>query len=323
MIFMADLANRENQLRHWLKSQLNTTDFSLRRLAGDASFRGYYRLEQNHTHYVVMDAPPPKEDCRPFVDIANQLKAINLNAPEICFKDLDNGFLLLSDFGDISLESMAFSDKGQMLYQKAIDDLIVLQENLDSKDYAPFDANHIKDELNLFKIWYLKKHLNLNQYPDLDKDFNYLIDICLSQKQVAIHRDYHSRNLMVIDNKHLGILDFQDAMLGPISYDLASLLKDCYVDLGETTRESLITYYLEKSAQFSLNDVESFTHTFNLMAAQRHLKAVGIFCRLNYRDNKANYLKELPLTLKYLRNIADKTSELSNLSQLFHDLYAN
>jgi aminoglycoside/choline kinase family phosphotransferase len=270
-----------------------------------------------------MDAPPEKEDCAPFVQIAKKLSEIGLNAPIIHRQSLKEGFLVLSDFGDCLLEQAIQCEPLPPLYQQAIDELISLQCKLDKTLFNPFDATHIRQELSLFDTWYLKKHLGLKNHPDLSKLYEFLIDEALSMPSVAMHRDYHCRNLMRLSTGGIGILDFQDMMQGPILYDLASLLKDCYLDLGKDRRASLVNYFLDNNPLLSSEFKNDCQRSFDLIACQRHLKASGIFCRLNYRDNKANYLSELPLVLKYLRATADKYSELRLLKDLLNEIKTN
>lgn len=309
---------REEKLHHWL-SGLIKSPFSISPLKGDASFRCYCRVNAGNKTFIAMDAPPEKENCLHFVQIAQALREHGLNAPEIIAQNLPEGFLLLSDFGDETLDTYQQKNNALKLYQSAIDNLICLQNALPSNHLAPFDKTHMRFELSLFEDWYLKKHLSLKHYPDLTHAFDALIEQAASMSQVAIHRDYHSRNLMVTAKQTLGILDFQDMMRGPILYDLVSLLKDCYVDLGCELRDDLVTYYLDNpKAQYAQNRTQ-FIDDFNCVGLIRHLKAAGIFCRLNYRDNKKHYLKELPLTLKYIADAADSKTELTKIQDLFHD----
>lgn len=267
--------------------------------------------------------PPEKEDCKPFLAIASSLADIKLQSPAIVHQSLEQGFLVLSDFGDEKLEYFATGNEGETLYKKAIDDLIALQTKLPSDGFSLFDTAHMNYELSLFTDWYLKEHLGLKSLPDLTELFACLIDNALSMPSVTIHRDYHCRNLMVQADKSIGLLDFQDMMRGPILYDIASLLKDCYVDLGQKARQRLLDYYLDNNPLCDNHFKKNCERAFDLMAAQRHLKAIGIFCRLNHRDGKPSYLLELPLVLKYLRETADNYHELGLLKDLLNEIKEN
>jgi len=267
-----------------------------------------------------MDAPPEQEDCLPFVRVAGFLEAMNLNAPRIIEASLDNGFLLLTDLGTRQyLEKLEHEpDSAAALYSDAIASLVIMQRRGTAyqSSLPPYDETLLRFEMSLFHDWLCGTHLGLS-FGDADESrwqhcCDLLVENALNQPQVFVHRDYHSRNLMVRDKDNPGILDFQDAVEGPLTYDLVSLLKDCYVrwPAGQVRQWALDFYFqLDLAIREQVNELE-FLRQFELMGAQRHLKAAGIFARLAHRDGKKGYLEDIPRTLSYIVELEAEYEDL-------------
>ncbi len=308
-----------------IKNQLNSLypnqDINLELLKGDASFRRYFRLYLDKTGHstsslIVMDAPPETEPLQPFLASTIKLKQAHLPVPLIHHQDTELGYLVLDDFGNKDLLSVLSSDNAYALYKKAIDHLKPLQQLPVDKSLPVFDSEQLIKEFGLFEDWYLKKHLQLSGVK-LDNVFSYLHDACINQPYVLTHRDYHSRNLMVLDNQDIGILDHQDLMLGPISYDLVSLLKDCYIDWPRQQTHEMIDYFIHNNA---VGNPDDFKQSFHLTGVQRHLKAIGIFSRLAHLYDNPSYPKYIPRVLKYVLEIADKEPKLNSLARLIRTI---
>jgi len=309
---------RLNEVNNWLIEFFQSENYQLKEASSDASFRRYFRVLYQNRTWILMDAPPAHEDTGPFVDVATFLFENGINVPKIEGKNSQLGLLLLSDFGNTPYLDVLNADKEGQLYYPAIDSLIDIQQ-CPIKDNLPvYDRALLQQEMMLFPEWFLAKHLDIAIPSFLQDTFDRLIDNALEQPQVFVHRDYHSRNLMHTAENSPGIIDFQDAVIGPITYDLVSLLRDCYISWPDEKLTLWIDYYLHHTQQQGLLlgvSKEQFTRWFDLMGLQRHIKVLGIFCRLNYRDNKANYINDLPLTLHYVKKICNKYPEFSDLSQ--------
>ncbi len=317
---------RHNEIHHWLKKILQSTPYSLDTASSDASFRRYFRVTTDKQSWILMDAPPAQEDTKPFIKVASFLYQHGVHVPEIIAQDEQLGFLLLSDFGNQPYLELLNNQSVESLYQSAIDSLITIQTIAsDAINLPPYDQALLQQEMDLFPRWFLEQHLSVEPPSFLQSTFDLLIDNALEQPQVIVHRDYHSRNLMHTVQNSPGIIDFQDAVIGPISYDLVSLLRDCYISWPEQTLADCIDYYLTQAQQKGLLvgiSTEQFTRWFDLMGLQRHIKVLGIFCRLNYRDNKPNYINDLPLTLHYVKQISAKYPEFSELHRFLEQLPA-
>lgn len=322
---------RLQQLKHWLSQHFNsdqsTECFRLTVASADASFRRYFRVHYNSSTMIAMDAPPDKEDCAPFVKIAKRLFNASIHAPEILAENHDQGFLLLSDLGDTQYLSVLNEDSANALYKDAIDTIIKIQ-GVSTENLPGYDRALLHTEMQLFVDWFLQQHLGLTltdeQLKNLELSFECLIESALQQPQFFVHRDYHSRNLMQINENNPGVIDFQDAVTGAVTYDLASLLKDCYISWPRQQVENWVDYYLQQSYEKKLID-RSFTLDdvllwFDLMAAQRHLKAIGIFARLNIRDNKPGYIKDIPRTFAYLIDSCERYPLLIPLKSVLQEL---
>lgn len=293
--------------------------------SADASFRRYFRVRGEES-YILMDAPPPQEDCRPFVKIAAYLEQMGLHSPRVLQADLERGFLLLTDLGSTLYlaELEKNPSRAAELYDDALNALLVLQQKGSAyqKELPCYDAKTLRFELSIFHDWLCERHLGINLSGTEERLWSaccdYLIENALQQEMVFVHRDFHSRNLMVTDTNNPGIIDFQDAVEGPITYDLVSLLKDCYVKWpAEQIVQWAMSFYdrLQFDVQSNL-DADTFLRQFDLMGVQRHLKAAGIFARLLHRDGKHGYMQDVPRTLSYIVDIAPRYAELEFLSDL-------
>lgn len=314
---------REQKIIQWLENDLGYKRYTLKPASADASFRRYFRLYDkiNTDSKIVMDAPPDKEDSHPFIKIAQSFYALGLNVPKVYAQNFESGFFLLSDLGSIDYLQALDKDNATRLYQDAIQALITLQCN-NTLSLPLYDTALLQQEMNLFVDWYLVKHrqiqLTTAEQQMLNDSFALLTASALSQPQVCVHRDYHSRNLMLTADNNPGVLDFQDAVIGPISYDLVSLLRDCYVAWPEEQVSAWCRYYYQltiKKALLKEVSYSQFERWFDLMGLQRHLKATGIFARLNYRDGKSGYLKDIPRTLAYVAAVSGKYPELKAFNQ--------
>ena len=321
-------------LTAWLQARAARFALDLSSLApasSDASFRRYFRLASaspSRASVIVMDAPPGKEDCRPFVAVAARFAAAGLHVPAVLDQDLEQGFLLLSDLGTTTYLARLDSASAPALYGAASDALVRLQVASRPDGLPPYDRALLSRELELFPEWYVTRHhdhpLTSTERADLDRVFELLLANNLAQPQVDVHRDYHSRNLMVAE-PNPGILDFQDAVRGPITYDLVSLLRDAYVQWGEEQVLDWTIRYWEKARRAQLpvaTDFADFWRDFEWMGLQRHIKVLGIFARLYHRDGKDNYLADLPLVLHYTRRAAERYRAMKPLLRLLDKLEA-
>lgn len=315
------MSEREAARQNWLEKNLKTFEAPTL-LAGDASFRCYFRLRSGDSSYVLMDAPPSKESCQPFIAIARTFQQLGLCVPNIFYFDPAEGFLLLSDFGDHQLLGQLNEQTVDRYYQKACEELLVIQRCQNVKDYdlPLFDAALYQRELDLFRDWYLGRHLGVSlsvmNRKIWDEINEKLIESALSQPQVCVHRDYHSRNLMVLPDDRLGILDFQDAVWGPITYDVMSLLRDCYIEWPyDRVKKWVLAFHhrLLEENLIQMTNPDQFLLWFDWIALQRHLKCIGIFSRLCYRDNKPNYLQDIPRVLRYAKMICQRYPALEPL----------
>ena len=269
-----------------------------------------------------MDAPPEKEDCHPFLLVTDLIRGVGVNAPDVISVDLHQGFLLLDDLGNKPYLDYLDEDSADSLYTDAIDALVKMQ-TIDGM-LPKYDEQFLQAEMDLFETWYLNRHLGIELDPAQKASLNdvckLLIQSAIEQPQVFVHRDYHSRNLMITDDNNPGVIDYQDAVIGPISYDLVSLFKDCYIEWPRERVELWLDLYLARITPTRLIDKATLARWFDLMGVQRHLKVLGIFARLNYRDGKAQYLDDLPLTLKYVLDACDSYEELQPLRSLFEQI---
>lgn len=307
---------RLNAIHQWLRDDLHLTDYSIEPASADASFRRYFRVSIDGATRIIMDAPPAHEDCGPFIDICERLLQAGVNAPAIYAQNLEQGFLLLKDLGSTMYLDALNEENADTLYGDAIQSLVQIQTRSCKDDLPPYDHALLSREIALFTDWLMQTHLGLTPSPDLQNDFHFLIENALAQPQVFVHRDYHSRNLTISHTHNPGVIDFQDAVLGPITYDLVSLLRDCYVSWPAARVTQWRDTFTAKAVTVSLitaDEAQQIPRWFDLMGAQRHLKASGIFARLYHRDGKSGYLKDIPRTLDYLLTVSQAYPELKNL----------
>jgi aminoglycoside/choline kinase family phosphotransferase len=286
---------RIEALKHWLQDELAFRDYTLNPASADASFRRYFRVAHDGASYIVMDAPPDREDSRPYIQVARLFYDVGLNVPEVIDEDLEQGFLLLSDLGSTLYLDVLNAETVDRLYGDALGALATLQACTQAAGLLPdYDRTRLLSEV--------------------------LAENALLQPRVCVHRDYHSRNLMVTTKNNPGILDFQDAVVGPVTYDLVSLLRDCYISWPRARVEDWALGYQELALQSGIlhegqGDPAQFLRWFDLMGVQRHLKAAGIFARLNHRDGKPGYLADIPRTLEYVIDVAARYGELTRLGE--------
>ena len=318
---------RLKQLDLWLSRLYPGQPFSLAPASADASFRRYFRatFADGHT-MIVMDAPPQHEDCGPFIRVAELFGEAGVQVPKVLAQNIEQGFLLLSDLGSTTYLAALDDASADRLYREANDALVKIQLASRPNVLPDYGEALLAREMRLFPEWYVGKHLGVTmtaaQQEVLEQAFALLNRNILAQGRVYVHRDYHSRNLMVCDNNP-GILDFQDAVYGAITYDLVSLLKDAYIRWDEERVLDWAVRYWEKARKASLPvpaDFGEFYRDFEWMGAQRHLKVLGIFARLYHRDGKEGYLKDMPLVMEYLRKACDRYRQLGPLLKLLDEL---
>jgi aminoglycoside/choline kinase family phosphotransferase len=322
------------EITAWTAHTLGTADFAIAPASADASFRRYFRvslrrpaaLAGDAMTLIAMDAPPAQEDSGPFVHVAALLRAAGVNAPEVLAAALDLGFLLLTDLGDRTYLRELTAATAPALYSDAIDALILWQRASRDGELAPYNEALLRRELDLFPDWYIARHLGITlttaQRDVLERAFRLVLDNNLAQPRVYVHRDYHSRNLMV-STPNPGVLDFQDAVYGPITYDLVSLLRDAYIAWDEAKQIDWAVRYWERARKAGLPvaaDFGEFWRDFEWMGVQRQIKVLGIFARLFHRDAKSGYLADMPLVMTYLRGACRRYVALAPLSGLLDQL---
>jgi N-acetylmuramate 1-kinase len=306
-------------MRDWLENDLLLTVTDCVPASSDASFRRYFRVTTPEQGYIVMDAPPPQENVEPFIKVATLMSNSQVNVPTIFKHNIEAGFLLLEDFGSQCFLDQLSTDNATGLYQTALDSLIALQSNtaVDSSPLPRYDHALLTRELAIFKDWYIDQLLD-SKIPDAlwQRTQSILINSALEQPSVCVHRDFHSRNLMMTTENCPGVIDFQDAVIGPITYDLVSLLRDCYIAWPESQVDAWMTAYYQRLIEAGLTtcSLVQFKRWFDLMGVQRHLKAIGIFSRLHLRDGKSGYLNDIPRTLNYVSRISSAYPELAEFS---------
>lgn len=317
-------------LTEWLAG-LGLVDAGSRRPASsDASFRRYFRLDvlepmrdKLGDTLIAMDAPPERENVPAFIHVDGLLMAAGVTVPAIVARDVERGFLLLSDLGTTTYLQRLNADNAAFMYSSAVDALLKFQLASQPGVLPEFDRAFALREMNLFPEWYVGKHLGITmtdqQKAQLDQVFDAICANVLAQQQVYMHRDYHSRNLMWLEQGNPGVLDFQDAVYGPVTYDLASLLRDAYIQWDEELVLDWVVRYWQSAKKLGLPvnpDIDAFYRDFEFMGLQRHLKILGIFCRLNYRDGKTIYMGDLPTVMDYVRKTANRYKELKPLLRL-------
>ena len=317
---------REQLIQTWISSVLGSEQFEINFLAGDASFRRYARIQFNHKTFMLMDAPPEKEDCAPFIKIDEFFAQSGVRVPQIIAKDLSQGLLLLEDFGDVLLSTLLNDDTVDAYYAQSFKQLVQLQRIDGQAEFPEYSYDKLMSEMQLFTDWLLpslKIQPTAEQSALIKRSFAILANAALAQPQVIVHRDFHSRNLMKIEGEtDLGVIDFQDAVIGADTYDLISITRDAYVQWNP---ERVYTWFkvfydLLPEAQKQQRDFAQFKKDADLMAIQRHIKILGIFVRLFERDGKSGYLKDLPRVMWYLLQESQPYSELAPFMHFINDV---
>lgn len=319
--------DRLQQIHAWLEKILPGAPFSLAPASADASFRRYFRARfADGSSRIIMDAPPSHEDCRPFLQVAQILRQAGVNAPEVFAQDLEQGFLLLSDLGDTTYLAALTPENANTLYADALGSLAAIQAASQAGVLPEYDRELLLRELMLFPEWYVARHkgvaLSDTENTQLQQVFETILAVNLAEPKVFVHRDFHSRNLMHT-SPNPGVLDFQDAVYGPITYDLASLFKDAYIHWEEEQTLDWLVRYWEIGRSLGLPvraDFNDFHRDYEFMGAQRHIKVLGIFARLYHRDGKDGYLKDMPLVMHYLKSTCRRYGELKPLLRLLDKL---
>ena len=313
---------RKQELTAWL-SDNGYDSFSLSVLSADASFRQYYRVNKNDISYAVMDCPPEDESLDSFLKITEKLQVAKLNVPEIFDCDSNKGFLVITDLGNDLYSKKLNDETVYCLYTDALEAIVKMQTKVDCTGLQDFD-NFYEVENNLYIDWFLNKHLNIEldnvTSEQINTEFKKINNILKSIPKTFVHRDFHSRNLLITDLNNPGIIDYQDAVIGPVTYDLVSLLKDCYVTWNDGLVEDMLESFFTRMKSDAINNISDFRYWFEITGLQRHIKAIGIFSRLNYRDGKSGYLQDIPRTYAYIDKVLNKYKELSTLNEIFSNL---
>lgn len=323
---------RQQEITAWLESLRPGRSFTLAPASADASFRRYFRASfADGETLIVMDAPPSHEDCRPWLHVQQLFSAAGVHVPQVLAQDLERGYLLLSDLGNQTYLPALTPESAPALYGDALDALIDLQAASRPGALPEYDEALLRRELMLFPEWYLGKHLGVTlddkQQKVLETIFQRILAVNLAEPRVYVHRDYHSRNLMVVPTgmgATPGVIDFQDAVYGPMSYDLVSLFKDAYISWDEEVVIDWLVRYWEKARKKGLpirEDFGDFYRDYEWMGVQRHIKVLGIFARLYHRDGKDGYLKDMPLVLDYLRRACARYDSLLPLLRLIDKVH--
>ncbi len=312
---------RKEQIEQYLRQEIGD-DFDRLELASeDASFRKYYRIKTKKQSFIIMDAPPDKESTAPFIDITGRLQKAGVNVPAIFYQNQAEGILVMTDFGETQYFDVLNDTSVSSYYSDAIRSLVAIQKKVDTVGLPHYSSKMLYDEMALFREWLIGKHLGVvlskQENVQIDKIFSLLVNSALNQPTVFVHRDYHSRNLLYVKDNNPGIIDHQDAVLGPVSYDLVSLLKDCYIKWPlEIVQQWAIGFYQDIELQKHGVSEGDFLNGFHLMGVQRHLKASGIFARLYHRDGKTGYLQDIHRTLSYITDLKQEFAELALLVEL-------
>jgi aminoglycoside/choline kinase family phosphotransferase len=304
----------------WLKRM--GVEGVLKEASSDASFRKYYRLTNGTQSSIVMDASQQKEVLVPFIEINSRLATIGVRVPKVLQKNLEEGYLIVEDMGNQHLFDVLNSHTFEPLYRQAIDTIVTMQQT-PTEGLPPYDKAFLKSEMELMEEWYVNHYLGVTLTPEQQNVFQTVVEHIanevLGQPQgVFVHRDFHSRNIMLTPHNEMVVIDFQDARVGAITYDLVSLLRDCYIAFQREDIERLALYFKEKKGLHV--DDATFLRWFDFMGLQRHIKVLGIFARLALRDNKEAYLKDIPLTLKYVLEVANRYKETQHFVVLLEGL---
>lgn len=326
---MPENDTRLSLVHEWLTKDLGLRPERVEPASSDASFRRYFRAFRDDATFIIMDAPPDKEDVRPYLKVTGLLESLGVHVPHVIQADTDRGLLLLEDLGVTQyLQRLSNGDDPDRLYGDALYTLAEIQTRgtRAARELAPYDREVLAREMALMPEWFCRRHLGMTSseadHQILAEAFEFLITEALAQPTVFVHRDFHSRNLMVTAEHNPGVIDFQDALRGPIGYNLVSLLKDCYIGWPRARVEAWVSGYrnlVRSHGGPGGHDDREFLRWFDLIGVQRHIKVLGIFSRLWYRDGKPGYLWDLPLTLEYVRDTSARYPELAQFSRLLEE----
>lgn len=324
VILPMKINDRATARLEWTRLVLDDASLTLEPASADASFRSYWRTEHAGKTWIVMDSPPAQEDPAPWLEIGGRLSAGGLHVPKVEAHDLQQGFLLIEDLGTRMYLLALNEDSVDALYDDAMNALLQMQRDVDVSGMAEYDGAFLRSELDIMPEWFLRRHLGHTLEPAeqdvLDATFAVLVSSALEQPRCFVHRDFHSRNLLVTAQTSPGIIDFQGALLGPITYDLASLLRDCYIAWDRERVEAWAETHRQRLQAGHLIgmdiDRDRFRRWFDLIGLQRHIKVLGIFCRLHYRDGKPGYLADLPRVVDYVIEVAGRYPELGDFAAL-------
>lgn len=320
--------SRQTQSLSFVHSVLNDADVTIAPASADASFRSYWRTSvtaKTPQSYVLMDAPPEREDIRPWLDVAHRLAQVGVHAPRIVAEDAEQGFVLMEDLGNQTLLSVLNEVNVDDFYLESLRLMQRMQTGADTDGLPAYDEKRLIDEMELLPKWFLGEHLGFSpsceQWDVIEAAFLALAQSALRQPKVFVHRDFHSRNLMCTGDG-LALIDFQDAVRGPMTYDLVSLLRDCYIAWSDEQVATWVHVYRTEAVKAGLTDADeaTFTRWFDLMGLQRHIKVLGIFCRLWYRDGKDGYLNDLPLVWQYVQQVGSRYDETKDLVALIAEV---
>jgi aminoglycoside/choline kinase family phosphotransferase len=321
MLMPMSANDRAAQRLDFVRRHQSTADFRIAPASTDASFRSYWRVQAGSASLILMDAPPDKEPVAPWLDIAARLRGAGLHAPQVLASDTATGFVLMEDLGNRAYLPELTAASADALYADALDALGRMQA-VDTSGLPAYDRTQLVTELELMPEWFLQRHLafapSCEEWDVIEAASTYLVHAALEQPRCFVHRDYHSRNLMIVDDNNPAVIDFQGAMLGPIAYDLASLLRDCYIAWPGARVDAWVEAYRQRLIAAGIVNVEAahFRRWFDLTGLQRHIKVLGIFCRLNYRDGKPGYLADLPRVFAYVAEVARQYPALVDFSTL-------
>ena len=314
--------DRSAQRLAWARQALSDPDLTLQVASADASFRSYWRTASGGRSWIVMDAPPGQEDIVPWLRIGARLADAGLHTPQVSVADTGTGFVLMEDLGDRLYLPELDAGSADALYAQAIDAILVMQAQVSCDGLPAFDEPWMVMELELMPEWFLHRHLGVQleceDWDPIESAFRAILNAAHAQPQRFMHRDFHSRNLLVVPDNAPGVIDFQGAMRGPLAYDLASLLRDCYIAWPAERVAAWREDYRQRAVALALTDAgeAQFARWFDLIGLQRHIKVLGIFCRLAYRDDKPGYLADLPLVWRYVREVGNRHPDIQPMVAL-------
>ncbi len=306
----------------WTRQALSDPALELQVASADASFRSYWRTCSGGHSWIIMDAPPGREDITPWLEIGQRLATAGLHVPAVRAADVAQGFVLMEDLGERLYLSALDTDSADDLYAPAIEAILAMQARVPATGLPAFDEPWMMTELELMPEWFLRRHLGMvlecEDWDPVESAFRAILNAAHAQPQRFMHRDFHSRNLLVLEDATPGVIDFQGAMRGPLAYDLASLLRDCYIAWPQDRVAAWCEAYRRSAVELGLTDAgtDTFARWFDMAGLQRHIKVLGLFCRLAYRDGKPGYLADLPLVWRYVREVGSRHEAVRPMVEL-------